>query len=112
MMFYTYRQNNSGGSFIINDNVDQWVIIEAPTGDQADLIADDIGIYFGGVGSGRDCDCCGDRWYPATNDGYDVADVPTIYGKQVTDLQDVRDQHTNVVVHYLDLDGSIKYGQA
>lgn len=63
-MFYTYRQNNSGGSFKMDDSVDIYVIIEAPDGYSADRRAEDVGIYFNGCNTDRDCPCCGDRWYP------------------------------------------------
>ena len=59
-MFYTFKQNNSGGTFI----GPQYVIIEADDASEANLIAYDHGIYFNGVQNGQDCNCCGDRWYP------------------------------------------------
>lgn len=34
-MFYTYRQNNSGGVFEVNDNVKHYVIIEADSAIEA-----------------------------------------------------------------------------
>lgn len=58
--YYHYRQNNSGGSFTepaIN------VYIEANTSEEANAIAIQNGLYFGGYG---DCECCGDRWYNAS----------------------------------------------
>jgi hypothetical protein len=61
-MWYTYIQNNSGGSFIVNDHIGHYVLIEADSTYAANRIAEDIGIYFDGCDSGRDCDCCGDRW--------------------------------------------------
>lgn len=67
-MFYVYRQNNSGGSFI-PPAVD--VIVEAPSAAEADTIAEGIGIYFDGAG---DCSCCGNRWHEADEewDRYDT----------------------------------------
>ena len=66
-MFFTYSQNNTGGSFDFDaDNgIGVEVIIEADTPFQADNIAMSKGIYFGGATYGADCDCCGDRWYRA-----------------------------------------------
>ena len=78
-MFYTYDQNNSGGDFILNDRVTYTVIIEADSPSQADLKAEEIGIYFNGCDDGRDCPCCGDRWYPKHDD--DGTTTPEIYGK-------------------------------
>lgn len=61
-MYYEFRQNNSGGSFIIDDKLDVTVWIEAETSSEAEKKALSIGIYFDGIESGRDCPCCGDRW--------------------------------------------------
>jgi hypothetical protein len=63
-MFYQYNQNNSGGSFTINEakGIGPVVWIEANSGWEADKIAESKGIYFDGVEQGWDCDCCGDRW--------------------------------------------------
>ena len=68
-MFFHFNQNNSGGFFDIDDNVRQCVIIEADNADHANDIAREIGIYFNGISRGRDCECCGDRWYPVWGNG-------------------------------------------
>ena len=78
-MFYHYHQNNSGGSFDIDDNVHIDVIIEADNTKVANRKAEEIGIYFGGEG---DCECCGDRWSAQYNDESGDT-VPTIYGEPV-----------------------------
>ena len=68
MTYYNYRQNNSGGSFAepaIN------VVIKADSPAQADAIAITKGIYFDPEFE-IDCDCCGNRWYPATD--YDASE--------------------------------------
>ena len=65
-MFYTYRQNNSGGRFQFDNDVAPTVIIEAVSDDAADLYAiETLGMYFDGCLKGMDCECCGDRWYPS-----------------------------------------------
>lgn len=61
-MFYEFDQNNSGGRFIVNDKVTVSVFIEADSPEEANQKAQDIGIYFFGTDSGKDCECCGDRW--------------------------------------------------
>jgi hypothetical protein len=61
--FFEFRQNNSGGSFHRNENVDTRVFIEAVDADHANARALKVGIYFDGCSTGSDCDCCGDRWY-------------------------------------------------
>lgn len=65
-MFYTFGQNNSGGSFITDAvcGVGVYVIVEAVSSDDACdrflAISDDT--YFDGVSKGLDCECCGSRW--------------------------------------------------
>lgn len=77
MKFYTYTQNNSGGSFDVDENVAHYVIIEAENSDDADMIAEGVGVYFDGCSKGMDCECCGDRWYSAYREG---SESPQIYG--------------------------------
>lgn len=57
MLWFHFHQNNSGGHFIQDENVDQHVFIEAPNRNEANEIASRI---F----KGRDqfCECCGPRW--------------------------------------------------
>jgi hypothetical protein len=75
--FYTYRQNNSGGSFI----GPLAVIIEAKNADEADALAEHkAGVYFNGCDDGRDCSCCGDRWGRAS-DSYHACESPALYGE-------------------------------
>lgn len=77
--FFTFSQNNSGGSFDTDKErgITHFVIIEATDADDANRRAERIGLYFDGEG---DCPCCGNRWYDA---GFDEAGdkVPTIYSK-------------------------------
>jgi hypothetical protein len=61
--FFEYRQNNSGGSFDIDDNLTVRVIVEAKDQEQAIQIGENLGIYFDGCDKDMDCPCCGDRWY-------------------------------------------------
>ena len=75
-MFYTFNQNNSGGVFHRNDNVDELVVIEANSATQANDIAQEIGIYFDGAG---DClECCGHRWQSVSQ--LDGTTFPSLYG--------------------------------
>ena len=60
--FFLYHQNNSGGCFDQDENVDVNVIIEAKSEYESNRIAEDMEFYFDGVDNGMDCDCCGDRW--------------------------------------------------
>lgn len=103
-MFYTYRQNNSGGYWEYDtlEGVAQYVIIEAPTQELANL-------KFWDVVSGYTsyCECCGERWsdyYP------DDAEVPSIYDKPVDEYLSKADswfrssdpKKPTVAIHYLD----------
>lgn len=77
--FYTYIQNNSGGSFDLDDNIAQFVIIEANDYLQANKRAKEVGIYFNGCDSGMDCSCCGDRWYELWDESEGFLE-PMIFG--------------------------------
>lgn len=63
--WYEFRQNNSGGSFQMDNDLTVHVLIQAASTGEANTKAQDIGIYFDGCSKGYDCDCCGDRWYEA-----------------------------------------------
>lgn len=63
--WYQFSQNNSGGIFILDANLSINVYIEAHSPQEANQRAEELGIYFYGVGEGMDCPCCGDRWYSA-----------------------------------------------
>lgn len=67
--WYQYSQNNSGGAYL---GPAVGVYIEAESAEHADERAQEVGIYFGGVESGRDCECCGGRWSRATYWGLDA----------------------------------------
>ena len=111
-MFYTLRQNNSGGSFEQDEMVNIYTIIEAVDAREARDRAKWVGIYFNGCSKDIDCTCCGDRWSDYfADEGYAE---PTIYGEKVASLTDSvwdgkfgRRGHS-VVVHYLD--GTRMYG--
>jgi hypothetical protein len=99
MPFFHFDQNNSGGSYDIDDNVSPLVIIEAADDDAAYDKALEIGIYFGGVADGRDCECCGDRWY-SQDEGIETFDEEAI-------LKDWRNKsvhrgETYAIVHFID----------
>lgn len=102
--FYTYHQNNSGGSFNKNPNkgIDEYVIVEAESASDADDRAESIGLYFNGCNEGIDCSCCGDRWYPASP--YDANDEPLVFSYKLAETGD--DNSSSVFVHYMD--GSFK----
>ena len=82
-MFYHFNQNNSGGYFTIDENrgITHHVVIEADNASEANQDAKEIGIYFEGCYTGRDCNCCGDRWHEVDED--DGEEVPAICGTPV-----------------------------
>jgi len=96
-MFYLFRQNNSGGKFIRNDNVDQFVFIEADSLESANSIAETVGIYFDGS---NDCRCCGNRWSPFGEYTYDKPNAePLINGEPIGEYTHNM-FNTGVVIHY------------
>lgn len=66
-MWYHFRQNNSGGVFDYDHSagISEEVWVEADSSSEANDRAQALGIYFDGCENGRDCACCGDRWYSA-----------------------------------------------
>lgn len=76
--FYLFNQNNSGGTFVIDENagIGFCVVVEAENEEQAISRAENIGLYWDGVADEIDCECCGDRWSTYT---YEVKDLNTIF---------------------------------
>ena len=80
--FYQYRQNNSGGKFrgpAIN------VIVEAHSSEDANMRAEQFGLYFSGCDTGQDCDCCGNRWSDSAYN--DCKDEPCIYDTPIAQFE-------------------------
>lgn len=82
--FYTFSQNNSGGQF--DENLSQYVIIEASSAKEANRKAREIGVYFNGIDEGYDCECCGDRWVEVCEE--DATEKPSVYGEHIKDNTD------------------------
>jgi hypothetical protein len=53
--FYKFSQNNSGGSFDVDDKLCHRIFIEADSVNEANRITEGLGIYFNGVSRGMDC---------------------------------------------------------
>ena len=96
-LYYTFAQNNSGGSYDYNENYGEFTIIAAKSVEEANAIAEKLGIYFDGCEKGLDCECCGDRWFRV--ESYDAASAPQIYDQSVADYLIDRPD-TRVVIHY------------
>lgn len=81
LKWYRFHQNNSGGSFTRDNMVTKDVIIQAHSSNEANILAEEIGIYFNGCDKRMDCNCCGDRWSRAyENEG---TEKPEIYGEEI-----------------------------
>jgi hypothetical protein len=72
-MFFEYHQNNSGGRHSTDKNIGVDTIIEADSAQEANDKFKNLGGYFDGVRDGRDCQCCGDRWYERCEEDATVA---------------------------------------
>ena len=97
MNFFSYRQNNSGGYFLYDDGIAVNVIIQAENHADADAKAKQIGLYFDGMASGNDCECCGNRWNRA--DESDGHPFPHSYGSKI-DVSDVNQD--SYAIHFAD----------
>ncbi len=105
--FFHFSQNNSGGSFHVDESVAHHVIIEALDAMHANQRATDVGIYFDGCRTGQDCDCCGDRWYAKWSD--DTGDdEPLIYDTPPHEVSDMFTKVGEPMCHVYYLDGTKK----
>jgi len=105
MMFFHFRQNNSGGCFTYGpaDGIGINVIVEAEDWVHANDRAEaDIGLYFNGCDEGYDCPCCGDRWYAQYHHSGDS--VPSVYGVPIDEAMTYSNWGLDEsgYVHYLD----------
>lgn len=100
MNYYMWRQNNTGGSFVTDDNVSRYVVIQAESYEEAEQKAFAFGVYYNGVDDDRDCACCGDRWYEGdlveVDDGESIED----YLQREEDEYPCRD--TMTILHLAD----------
>jgi hypothetical protein len=92
--FYEITQNNSGGSWDIDENLCHRLFIEADSEDEALGKAEGLGVYFDGCSDGTDCSCCGDRWSRHA----DEIVLPYRYG--TFSLEDVMDRATRHKIGY------------
>ena len=106
-MFYTFRQNNSGGEWAKDMPI--YAIVEADSADEANSRAERVGLYFYGTEyGGQDCPCCGARWYPAINGGWDVQEFPSIYGEPAETYVSKWADYEHCTIYYKD--GTTKSG--
>lgn len=86
--FYEFNQNNSGGFFDVDENVCNYVIIEASSADEAirklrPMIAN----------QSESCPCCGERW---SLDYYDVIDFSDKFESIEDYMQHIADEQWGV----------------
>lgn len=96
-MFYCFPQSNSGGYYMKDDNVAEFVIIEANTLEQLEGISDKIFDNYLDF-----CPCCGPRWWYADEvDGYRE---PRVYGTPVNEYfaGKYADSSATIIIYYLD----------
>lgn len=105
-MFYTFRQNNSGGIDINDNKVRKYVIVEGISVEDINEKARMIGIYFNGVNEGIDCECCGDRWSECDDDYDFCTETPMVYDKEIQPA--LNEKRANVIIYYKD--GSRAFG--
>lgn len=88
MPYFTFSQNNSGGSFDYDgvDGISHFVIVEENSAKEALIKASIIGLYFDGAG---DCACCGNRWSDYVDDE-DGTKEPEIASRPAAELPDTR----------------------
>jgi len=87
--FYEFSQNNTGGSFDVDDKVCHRLFVEAKSAKEARKKAKDLGVYFNGVSKGLDCGCCGDRWYKVDDsDKIDLTSISKSYKKEFLHIKD------------------------
>lgn len=94
-MFYTTNQNNSGGYFIRNEDVCEWVIVEANNPSQANELMQRVTENYSEY-----CPCCGERWY-FDFDERDGKENPMIYDKSVYETE-VGMFTERCIIYYLD----------
>jgi hypothetical protein len=94
MKFYEFKQNNTGGSFDVDEQLCNHLIIEAKDENEAIQKAESMGVYFNGCDEGMDCPCCGDRWYTPSE-----LDSPYQYGSfEKEEAETVAEKYAGTIV--------------
>lgn len=99
LLWFVYNQNNSGGYFIQNDVVCEYVLIQASSAAEANRIAEEITEPYSEF-----CQCCGERWSFWVDDS-DGTEAPEIYGVPVYEMRREMFREQCLLHHY---DGRIE----
>lgn len=94
--FFTFSQNNSGGYFIINDDVAAYLIIEAQNADEAKNK-----MYNITEGYSEYCNCCGQRW-PDWIDDEDGTEQPMVYSTIIKEKSPDTIFSSSTIIYYYD----------
>lgn len=93
LLWYMLDQNNSGGYYYKNKDVQPYVFIQAQSKEEATAKAERIVAQYSNY-----CPCCGERW--STDFYYDEGmDAPEIWGQSL-DKKPKYSFHSNGVVLY------------
>lgn len=104
MAFFHFSQNNSGGSFDLNEEsgITHHVIIEAENSSKANQIMGELINDCWEGGDGGYCSCCGERWHEQYS-GDDGTDEPMVYNLKPEDHEDFfMEKGKSVCIHYAD----------
>lgn len=95
LYYYTLHQNNSGGYYIQNEDVDAFVSIQAHNVEEAQSIAEEILDCY------RDyCPCCGERWDDDFLREKNASIEPLIYNKSYKEMKDEFWCRNNKIIIY------------
>lgn len=94
--FFTFNQNNSGGYFIINDDVACYLIIEAKNAEEATDKMYDITENYSEY-----CTCCGKRWSSWIDDE-DGKDEPMVWDIKIKEKSPDRTFGGSTIIYYYD----------
>lgn len=95
LKFFAFQQNNSGGSFDVDDKICHILYIEAHNYEEARKKAMDMGVYFNGCDIGLDCPCCGDRWSDYA-DEIDLTELSDRYHMKFEKISDYAQYITDI----------------
>jgi hypothetical protein len=100
--FWVLNQNNSGGYYINNEIVKEYVIIEARNVENCQQKAGNIFEDY------RECcSCCGERWDDDLLIEDESTKTPNIYAKEINLEAELSPDDGNVVIYFID--GTQKY---
>jgi nucleoid-associated protein YgaU len=95
LKWFHYNQNNSGGYFILNDQVGSDVFVQAYSYEEANERIEDVL-----EANSEYCDCCGERWQYAWR-GEQGDEVPSTYGTSIYEEYDTYDKNGYAVLYYM-----------